>query len=78
MIHYPDGTEAQIRDRVCIDHGSSFAVVHAVIDSEDQQRAWGLDEPGLMLDAQSSGMVFWPIHSLVTDEIEFVARNSAQ
>ena len=77
MIRYPDGTESQVWDRVRIDHGSSFAVVHAVIDTEDQQRSWGLDEPGLMLEAPSYGMVFWPVHSLVADEIEYVSRGAA-
>jgi len=77
MIRYPDGTEAQVRDRVRIDHGARMAFVHAVIETDDQRRSWGLDEPGLMLDGPDYGLVFWPVHSLVTDEIEYVSRESA-
>jgi hypothetical protein len=77
MICYPNGTEAKIRDRVRIDHGAYVAIVHAVVDSEKRRRSWGVEGLGLMVETANHGMVFWPIGSLVPEEIEFVSHEAA-
>ena len=77
MILYPNGIEAKVHDRVAIAHGACRAVGHAVIDTPEQQRSWGLEEEtGLMLESLQYGLVFQPTDTLVADEIEFVSRAS--
>ena len=77
MICYPGGTEAKVRDRVRIDHGASPAVVHAVIETEAERRSWGVNEPGLMLEATKYGLVFFPARTLDGGQIEYVSREAA-
>lgn len=77
MIRYPNGAEAKIGDQVRIDHGAYVAIIHAVIDTEKRRRRWSVEGLGLMVETANHGMVFWPIESLIPDEIEFVAHEVA-
>ena len=76
MIQYPDGTDAMALDRVRTDHGQTIAVVEEVIETADEMRRWGLDEPGLMIDHPQYRLMFWPVDSVVANEIEFVSRGA--
>ncbi len=72
MIDYADGTEARIGDRVDFDRISA-AVVHVIETVEDQKR-WGLNEPGLMFNTKEMGWVFEPMDTSCWDSILFLSR----
>jgi hypothetical protein len=74
MIAYPDGTEARVGDAVALAHRSHTGTVQHVIESAAELKSWNFDEPGLMIDTAYGGLVFHPVHSLTSDEIEFVSR----
>ena len=74
MIKYSDGTEARVGDRVSLNHGTDTGVVLHVLDSIENARTWNLEESGLMINQISSGLTFWPGHSLDADEVRFVER----
>lgn len=74
MITYPDGTEAQVGDSVLLDHGAHQGVIHSVVQTAAERQSWNVDDAGLMIESPHYGMVFFPVHSLVRDEISFVSR----
>lgn len=74
MICYPDGTEARIGDIVRLAHDTDSGVVREVFSSIEQARAWNLTETGLMIDSEQTGLTFYPVDSLVDDEIRFISR----
>jgi hypothetical protein len=76
MIAYPDGTDTQVGDTVALAHGRHTGRVIHVIESQTDLDAWGLDEPGLMIDTSYGGLVFHPLYTLTGDEIAFVSRKA--
>lgn len=73
MIAYPDGTEARVGDTVRVAHGAHTGVVRHVLESAADLDAWGLEEPGVMIDTSYGGLVFYAQHSLTDDEILLVS-----
>ncbi|MHA3774516.1 hypothetical protein ACXR0O_23575 [Verrucomicrobiota bacterium sgz303538] len=74
MINYPDGKEIQIGDAVLLHHRTYTGVIRHIIESPAEMEAWGLDEPGLMIDTSYGGFVFYPKWSLTDQEVVFASK----
>lgn len=55
---YPDGRLARVGDLVLMLVHEVEATVEDVIDSEAKRSEWGVDQPGLMLQAPAFGRLF--------------------
>ena len=60
MAQYPNGEKIHIGDKVLIEFGRTPGVVAAVIESEDEQAHFSVEEPGVMIESAPFGLVFWP------------------
>jgi hypothetical protein len=56
-----------------LEYGKTLGVVQVVIETPQQIEEWGLDEPGIMVEAEPFGWVFWPT-SEPYDPVIFIAR----
>lgn len=74
MITYPDGSEAQVGDRLNLSRGVDTGVVIDVVDSLEKADTWGTDETGLMIESVATGLTFYPARSLHEGEIRLVSR----
>jgi len=72
-MNYSSGETVEIGDSVTLEHGKTSGVVYAVIESPQQVNEWALDEPGMMVEAEPFGLVFWPA-SETYDPVVFIAR----
>lgn len=72
-MNYSSGETVEIGDSVTLEYGKTPGVVCAVIESPQQINEWALDEPGIMIEAEPFGMVFWP-ESETYDPVIFIAR----
>jgi hypothetical protein len=72
MIHFANGTDAQIGDRV--DHDGEPSTVEAILDSTEECAAWGLTERGLMLKSAAFGLVFEPLDGATWESVVFLGR----
>jgi len=72
-MNYSSGETVEIGDSVTLEHGKTPGVVCAVIESPQQINEWALDEPGIMIEAEPFGLVFWPA-SETYDPVVFIAR----
>ena len=72
-MNYSSGETVEIGDSVTLEHGKTSGVVYAVIESPQQINEWALDEPGMMVEAEPFGLVFWPA-SETYDPVVFIAR----
>jgi hypothetical protein len=59
-MHYSSGEIVEVGDSVALEYGKTPGLVYAVIESPQQIDEWGLDEPGIMVQAESFGLIFWP------------------
>lgn len=74
MIKYADGREVCVGDKVALHHARNKGVVTHILDSQSEIDDWNLEEPGLMIDTDCAGLVFYPKWSLTDDEIRLVSR----
>lgn len=72
-MNYSSGETVEIGDSVSLEHGKTPGIVYAVIESSQQVNDWALSEPGIMLETEPFGLVFWPA-SEIYDPVFFVAR----
>jgi hypothetical protein len=72
-MNYSSGETVEIGDSVTLEYGRTPGVVCAVIESPQQINEWALDEPGIMIEAEPFGLVFWP-ESETYDPVVFIAR----
>jgi hypothetical protein len=72
-MNYSSGETVEKGDSVTLEHGKTPGVVYAVIESPQQINEWNLDEPGIMIEAEPFGLVFWPA-SETYDPVVFIAR----
>ncbi len=72
-MNYSSGETVEIGDSVTLKYGKTPGVVYAVIESSQQINDWALDEPGIMIEAEPFGLVFWPT-SEIYDPVVFIAR----
>ena len=72
-MNYFSGETVELGDSVTLEYGKTPGVVCAVIESPQQINEWALDEPGIMIEAEPFGMVFWP-ESETYDPVIFIAR----
>jgi len=72
-MNYSSGETVEIGDSVTLEHGKTLGVVYAVIESPQQINEWALDEPGMLVEAEPFGLVFWPA-SETYDPVVFIAR----
>ncbi|UPQ82068.1 hypothetical protein M0M42_16930 [Pseudomonas knackmussii] len=73
-MNYSSGETVEVGDSVTLEYGKTPGVVYAVIESPQQINEWTLDEPGIMIEAEPFGLVFWPA-SEIYDPVVFIARN---
>ena len=59
-MNYKSGEMVKLFDRVVIENGKKPGIVHAIIETENDMKQWGVKEKGLMLESKPFGMVFWP------------------
>ena len=57
-MNYSTGEVVEIGDSVTLEHGKTPGVVQVVIETPQQIEEWALDEPGIMVEAESFGWVF--------------------
>lgn len=72
-MNYSSGEAINVGDSVALEHGKTIGVVHAVIESAQQIHEWGLHEPGVMVEAEPFGLVFWP-ESETFDPVTLIAQ----
>lgn len=71
-ICYSTGEAALVGDQVNCD--GRRAVVVDVIETLQQMAAWGLTEPGIMLECNELGLVYQPASSLAWEAIVLEVR----
>ena len=76
MFAYPDGAEVMVGDSVLIEKGTTPGVVEFVVTSDEQMKETGVEEPGVMLTADTFGLVYLPQWSLEEDPLILVSRAS--
>ncbi|MBC9251305.1 hypothetical protein A9179_13605 [Pseudomonas alcaligenes] len=74
-MRYVSGEYVELRDCVMLEHGRTEGVVQTIIEAPEQMAEWGVDEPGLLLESEQFGLVFWP-ESEPYDPVIFVSRQS--
>jgi hypothetical protein len=74
-MKYSTGQTVLVGDEVFVEHGGTFGHVSRIIETAKQMAQWNVDEPGLMLESEPFGLVFWPIVS--SDPVIFVSRKKA-
>jgi len=67
------GEEVELGDLVLIESGKTPGIVAEIIEAPEGLRIYGLDEPGISINSDPFGRVFWP-QSEVEDPVRFVAR----
>ncbi|MDH1622139.1 hypothetical protein N5F07_13280 [Pseudomonas chengduensis] len=72
-MNYSTGEVVEIGDSVALEYGKTPGVVQVVIETPQQIEEWALDEPGIMVEAEPFGWVFWPA-SETYDPVIFIAR----
>jgi hypothetical protein len=72
-MNYLSGITIEIGDSVLLEYGKTPGFVCAVIESPEQIDEWALDEPGIMIEAELYGLVFWP-ESETRDPAIFIMR----
>jgi hypothetical protein len=70
MLHYQDGNEARVGDRVVYDGEPS--VVEELVDTEEKRLEWRVDYLGLLLANRAFGRVY-----VEAGDVEFVGRGIA-
>lgn len=73
-MNYLSGEEVVTGDLVFIENGKTKGTIHSVIETKEQMEKWGLDEPGVMIESEPFGLVFWP-QSEVDDPVVFSNRS---
>lgn len=73
-MKYLSGEEVVTGDLVFIENGKTKGAIHSVIETREQMEEWGLDEPGVMIESEPFGLVFWP-QSEVDDPVVFSSRS---
>ena len=71
-MNYSSGETVEVGDSVTLEYGKTPGVVYAVIESPQQINEWTLDEPGIMIEAEPFGLVFWPA-SEIYDPVVFIS-----
>jgi hypothetical protein len=69
VLHYQDGNEVRVGDRVS--HDGEPSVVEEVIEDEGRRREWQVDHPGILI-GNRAGRVF-----VEPGEVVFISRGLA-
>jgi hypothetical protein len=72
-MNYSAGEIVEVGDSVVLEYAKTLGVVHAAIENPQEIEEWRLDEPGIMVEAEPFGLVFWPT-SGTCDPVAFIAR----
>lgn len=59
-MNYKSGEIAELFDRVVIEKGTKPGIVHAIVETPEDMKQWGVEEQGLLLESKPFGIVFWP------------------
>ena len=76
MIRYEDGTELKVGDSVLIENRSTPGVITDLIESATEQRECNVQEPGVMIESPTFGLVFIPTSTFAENPIHLVQRAS--
>ena len=74
MIQYLDGSAIVVGDSVLIENGRTEATVVQVVATAEQQREWGVELPGVMLESAPFGLLYLPTEFLAEEPLQFVSR----
>ena len=74
-MRYASGEHVELGDCVMLERGRTKGVVQAIIETPEQMAEWGVEEPGLLLESEPFGLVFWPEPELY-DPVIFVSRQA--
>jgi hypothetical protein len=69
MLTYQDGTTMKAGDSVLIEDGSTPGTITQLIESVAEQRDSNVDEPGVMIESPSFGLVFIPVSTFKEDPV---------
>ena len=65
-MKYPDGTSVNVGDHIWWNEGTCVGFVGTIIEGKDDEEAWGLDEPHILIsgyhpmDPDDAGWVAYP------------------
>lgn len=74
MILYCGGIEIKVGDKV--DADGYVAKVEAIVESDVQQKDWGVEEPGIMLKGEAFDRMFWPCNSSDWESLLLLSRGT--
>jgi hypothetical protein len=74
-MRYTTGDKVQLGDKVRIERDRTEGVVVAIAESNKDMEGLGVDEPGVLIESEPFGLVFWPNSDV--DPIIFVQRNES-
>jgi hypothetical protein len=73
MLKYKNGIIIKKSDFVLIEKGKTKGKIYDIIDTEEKEKYWGVNEKGVIIESSSFGLVFWSMDD--GDDIVFVERN---
>jgi|GEM_PF-3077039 len=59
-MQYKSGEIVELFDRVVIENGKKPGIVHAIVETHEEMKQWGVEEAGILLESKPFGIVFWP------------------
>ena len=64
----------QVGDSVLIEDGKTPGIIVEIIESDSEQKNYGMEEPGVVMESPPFGLVFWPVSVFANDPIIFLRR----
>ena len=74
MFKYDDGSEVLIGDNVLLENGSTLGVVDLIVKTEAEVKDFKVAEVGVMVNSESSGLVYLTKRWLADEPLKFVSR----
>lgn len=78
LFEYPDGSPVCVGDLVQIDRGSTLARVDSILNTHQIATSHGMQDCGVIVDAQPKGVVFLSQALLRDDPLQFVRRGPGE
>jgi len=76
VLKYPDGSPILPGDRIVAFHGEEAGRVVALIETDEDVRSWGVEEPGIMLEI-GQDTFFFPVEYLQLHPIQQASAGEA-
>ena len=73
MFKYHDDSEIKIGDFVRLENGT-VGTVYQIVSTPEEMKTTRVEEPGVMLDAISDGLIYLPQSTLLEDPLKLISR----